>query len=385
MSIKNTRDNVRLKINIASYGGRNWLLDLARELEKNGHEVNFYSYLPTNRALKFGLKKECNRSYFILALPFLALLKFTHRANWALFLFHFCFDHFTAYYSGFCDVFIGQSPMHVYSLDYARKKYGATIILERGTSHVLEQIKALRQNPALKGKNPMPNMFLKRDLKGYELADYITVPSDVVRQSFILHSFSSARLFVNPFGVNLSQFKPTVLTKNNPFDLISVGQWCHRKGCDLLIEVCRKYRFTLLHVGSIVDIPFPLDENMKHIDSVEESSLINYYRMAKVFVLPSREEGLALVQPQALVCGLPIVCSKYTGGRDLKPYITDPKWILEMEEYSIGELVKCIYKALDLSKEQLGERSYSVGLESNLSWDAYGKRYNGFLKSISKI
>ena len=72
-----------MKINIASYGGRNWLLELARELDKQGHEVNFYSYLPSNRALKFGLKKECNCSYFVLALPFFFLL------------FLFSFSHFS--------------------------------------------------------------------------------------------------------------------------------------------------------------------------------------------------------------------------------------------------------------------------------------------------
>ena len=62
-----------MRINIASYGGRNWLLDLAKELDSHGHEVKFYSYLTTKRAVKFGLKKECNSSYFVLALPFLFL------------------------------------------------------------------------------------------------------------------------------------------------------------------------------------------------------------------------------------------------------------------------------------------------------------------------
>ena len=368
-----------MRINIASSGGRSHLLDLARELEKNGHDVKFYSYLPTKRAILFGLKKECNHSYFILALPFLALLKLTNRSHWTVFLFHYFFDHITAWISSPCDIFIGHSPMHVYSLQYARRKYGAKIIVERGTSHVLQQIKALKQNPALNGKNPMPNMFLKRDLKGYELADFVSVASDHVRQSFINNSYPSEKIYINPYGVSLSEFKPTVLSKNKFYDIIIVGQWCHRKGCDLIIEVCRRYKFSLLHVGSIVDIPFPSDKNMKHIDSVEQNQLINYYKMAKVFVLPSREEGLALVQPQALVCGLPIVCSKFTGGRDLKQFITDAKWIIEMEELSVEELAKCIHWALYLAKGQNGLRSFVNGIVKYLSWEAYGKRYNNFI------
>jgi UDP:flavonoid glycosyltransferase YjiC (YdhE family) len=40
-----------MKINIASFGGRSHLLDTARELEKFGHEVRFYSYVPSKRAI----------------------------------------------------------------------------------------------------------------------------------------------------------------------------------------------------------------------------------------------------------------------------------------------------------------------------------------------
>lgn len=45
-----------MRINIGSFGGRAHMLDLARELEKMGHNVKFYSYVPTSFAMKFGLK-----------------------------------------------------------------------------------------------------------------------------------------------------------------------------------------------------------------------------------------------------------------------------------------------------------------------------------------
>jgi glycosyltransferase involved in cell wall biosynthesis len=372
-----------MKINIASYGGRNWLLDLAKELDKHGHEVRFYSYLPHKRAEKFGLNKKNNYSYYVLSLPFLALLKITNRAHWALFIFHYFFDKYVACFSKPCDIFIGQSPMHVSALKSARSKYGAKIILERGTRHVHEQTKALKLNPALNGKNPMPDMFLKRDLLGYELADYITVPSNVVKDSFLLNFIDEKKIFVNPFGVNLKEFKPTVLDSQNSYDLIIVGQWSHRKGADLLTQVCNEYKFRLLHVGSIIDVEFPVNNNLfTHIDPVDQQQLINYYSKAKVFVLPSREEGLALVQPQALLCGLPIVCSEFTGGRDLRQFIKDPKWVIEMKSLAVDELAKCIYEAIELSMTQVGERSYSEGVSKFLSWEGYGNRYNEFLKNI---
>lgn len=46
-----------MKINILS-SGRFHVCDLARELARNGHDVKFYSFVPTKRAMKFGLPKE---------------------------------------------------------------------------------------------------------------------------------------------------------------------------------------------------------------------------------------------------------------------------------------------------------------------------------------
>ena len=371
-----------MRINIASGGGRSHLLDTAKELEKFGHQVRFYSYVPTKRAIKFGLKKECNRTYFILALPFLALLKLTKRANWALFIFHYLFDYFTAWYMQTCDVFIGHSPMHVYSLKYAKKKYNAIIIIERGTSHIFNYIKLLENNPALNGKKIMPEMFIKRDLSGYELADYISIPSEFSKKSFLKYGILNEKIFVNPYGVNLKQFKPTALDENDIYDLIIVGQWSYRKGCDMLTDVCKKYNFRLIHVGAIIDVPFPESSNMVHIDPVDEKELVKYYSKSRVFILPSREDGFGLVLPQAIACGLPIVCSKNTGGPDLKQLISDKKWIIEMEDLSVDDMGICIHNALELSKGQVGLRCYSEEISNYFSWDAYGKRYNDFLKNI---
>lgn len=63
-----------MKINILS-PGRFHVCDLARELARNGHNVKFYSFVPTKRAMKFGLPKECSASLFWPMSPFLMLPK----------------------------------------------------------------------------------------------------------------------------------------------------------------------------------------------------------------------------------------------------------------------------------------------------------------------
>ena len=69
---------MKTKINILS-PGRFHVLDLARELDKNGFDVKFYSFVPTKRAMRFGLPKHCSASIFVLMLPFLALCRIFNR------------------------------------------------------------------------------------------------------------------------------------------------------------------------------------------------------------------------------------------------------------------------------------------------------------------
>ena len=190
---------------------------------------------------------------------------------------------------------------------------------------------------------------------------------------------------MNNYGANLSFFHPTELASSNVYDVIFVGQWCYRKGCDMLIKAVEELGLKLLHVGCIVDVEFPHENNLfTHIDSVNEMDLLQYYQHARISIMPSREEGLSLVQPQALACGLPLVCSKYSGGRDLKKYLKDPSYILEMDDLTIEDIKKNILLALEKAKLLHGVRNL-LDDKGSLSFAAYGKRYDDFLKEIYYI
>src|SRR6516165_6010224 len=65
-SLNARRRNIRLRVGIAT-AGRFHLLDLARELDELGLDVQFYSYVPRKRAEKFGLPGRCH----VALLPFL--------------------------------------------------------------------------------------------------------------------------------------------------------------------------------------------------------------------------------------------------------------------------------------------------------------------------
>ena len=358
-----------MKINIAS-PGRFHVMDLARELDKQGFDVRFYSFVPDKRAVKFGLRKECNASLFLFMWPFLILQKF----------FPFCKiitikmqDWLTGLLMRHCDVLIAMSGNYVYTLKKA-KRNGAIVILERGSKHILEQKQILESIPSLKGKKPVPDINVKRELEGYDIEDYISIASQHVLRSFVERSFPIEKLFVNPYGVDLQDFRPEKVLKE--YDIVMIGGWNYRKGVDLLVEACKELGLSLLHVGGIGDMSFPKFDKFVHVDPVDQKKLRQFYNKGKVFVLPSREEGMAMVQMQAIACGLPIVCSMHTGGRDIGVLTGMRNWIFEMKEYSVEALKSEILKALEFSKT-----CDPAELElDNLSWEAYGQRYGEFLR-----
>lgn len=107
-----------------------------------------------------------------------------------------------------------------------------------------------------------------------------------------------------------------------------------------------------------------------------------YYNMAKISILPSRQDGFGLVLSQAMACGLPIVCTKDTGGEDLKQFLSDDKWIVVIEKTNAAELKAGILKALELYDELPEGYDYMKESRSELSWRGYGKRYADFLDNI---
>lgn len=364
-----------MKINIAS-PGRFHVMDLARELDRYGYDVRFYSFVPDKRALHFGLRKKCNVSLLVWMAPFLLLSR--------LFPIHLfksltikVQDYLTGILMRRCDIFIAMSGNYVYSLKKAKKK-GAIVILERGSKHILEQKRILESIPSLKGTKPVPDFNVKRELESYELADYVSIASQHVKRSFVERGYPVKKLFVNPYGVDLNDFHIEKITKE--YDVVMVGGWNYRKGVDLLVTACRELNLTLLHVGAIGDMPFPQDSKFIHIDPVDQKQLMHYYNKGRVFVLASREDGFGMVLSQALACGLPIVCSMHTGGRDIGELTGMKDWIFEMKQYTVEDLKVQILSALEFEKIC---NPTELRLD-RLSWGAYGKRYAEFLENVVK-
>lgn len=363
-----------MKINVLSSTSFH-VLPLAKELQRQGLDVRFYSYLPYTTTRKAGLKKGTAVSLLWLVAPLVFLLKILpYKKIRITMIINKLLDGYCCRYMRKADIVIALGSVYLNVLEKAKCNSSITI-LEWGSKHIIEQRKNLGIPDSLN------HDVLERELKSYEIADYIAVASQHVAYSFIKHGIPEKKLLVNPYGVDLAEFPPTQLDMEEQYDLIFVGGWRYEKGADLLIELCQNYGYSLLHVGRLVNMPFPEQNNMKHIASVPQSELTNYYKKAKVFVLPSRAEGLSLVQVQAIGSGLAVVCSKETGGSDLRKLIDDQRWILEMKELTVEELNRCVIEALKLTESQCGVRNYT-NME-NLTWKKYGERYAQNIQRIT--
>lgn len=358
-----------MKIVVASLG-RAHLLDCARELQKQGHDVIFFSITPSWRFNKYGLNKG-GKSLFKYAFLFYFMKRFIKK-EWTHRLYRFVLDELVCFFMPHCDVFICQSPNYVKALCLAKKKMHALTILDRGSTHIESFDRIARMYGDNVGHSAREK---KRDEGQYCQADYITVASDFVLKTFKDNGFDCSKIFVNPYGVRIDNFSPLNVEKK--YDCIFVGQWCKLKGCEMLIEYfSRNPNLKFIHVGSIGNIKFPQLNNMTHIDAIPEKELVKYYNISKIFVFPSYNDGYGLVLNQAAACGLPIVCSQNCGGASLKRIIADPSSVFIMNDFSIEALNNCVMEAINYTVETV--KSYE------LTWEAYGKRYDRFLKKVKQ-
>jgi starch synthase len=306
----------KFRVGIAT-SGRFHLLDLARELEALGSEVRFYSYVPRKRAEAFGLPPRCHVALLPFLFPLVALERilpwlFPRTVErflcWAL-------DIVTILRMQRCDVFICMSGIYLQAPRFAKWRYGAGVILHRGSRHILSQSEILA---ALPGAQQVTPFAIHRELLGYQLADRISVPSKHVMESFALWPECAYKLCVSPYGVDLNQFPLDTRTLPQQPTVLFVGNWSYQKGVDVLTEALGKLDgVRLIHVGALVDAPFPHHSRFVHHEPVAQSELSVFYRAAHVFVLASRQDGFGMVLCQALASGLPVVCTDRTGGSDL--------------------------------------------------------------------
>jgi alpha-maltose-1-phosphate synthase len=290
------------------------------------------------------------------------------------------FDRWAASRLGEPSVVNGLSGFATQTLARASAR-GVTVFCDRGSWHILEQQQVMDEEADRIGVPPVPfdPFMVDRELREYDLADRILVPSETARQSFVRRGMNPDQVVKVPYGVDVSAFSVPV-GKRCPGAIISVAAVGLRKGHHHLMAAFRMLRTrhaSLTLVGPIApgwDRRLGLDQpRVRATGAVKRAQVIEELQRASVFVLTSIEEGLALVIAQAMACGLPVVATEATGAREL---ITDG-----VEGLLVS--ASCEHQALAEAMDSLlsePSRAEAMGtaarrkVESLGGWEEYGRR-----------
>lgn len=315
-------------------GGRFHAFDLAYQLQKRKIFFQLITSYPRFIIKKYNIKLNNTKTIVIkeflkrLFDKFFFIKKIFDYDYWLSFYFSKRAANLINYKK--TDIIIGWSGFSYYSFKNA-EKYDCIRVLERGSSHILHQVEILNEEyKKLNLKTNLPSKkTIETELKEYQLADYISVPSEFARKSFLDRGFSKKKIIKVPYGVNLENFKPRLkndLLEKKNFTIISTGSISVRKGSIYLLKAFTELNLPdsqLIFVGPIdnefkkILSKFSLIKNVKFYKKQPQNKLCSFYNKADIFVLFSVEEGLSMVQAQAMACGLPVICTYNTGGSEI--------------------------------------------------------------------
>jgi glycosyltransferase involved in cell wall biosynthesis len=171
-------------------------------------------------------------------------------------------------------------------------------------------------------REPEEKLFRKEE--ELRLADRITCPSQFVFDSIPLKIRQKTPCQISPFG---SPPCETVVFersyKSDVLKLLFVGSMSQRKGLADLFEAMKLLHGEPISLSILGQPSMPLDFYRKQFSEFDyypactNSKVREIMQQHDVLVLPSIVEGRALVQQEALSCGLPIIITPNTGGEDL--------------------------------------------------------------------
>ncbi|NYF80688.1 glycosyltransferase family 4 protein [Granulicella arctica] len=370
--------------------------ELAHQLHKRNHLQKIYSTWPWARLKREGLPRSLvgcfplihttdyllGRTRFYPAAVSAVMNSWNARG----------FDWWTRSVIQPCDAFIAISGAGLLTGAKVQAN-GGKFICDRGSTHQRYQENLLAEEyRRWNAPQPLSKPHIAvREEAIYARADAITVPSSVAKRSFIQMGIPAEKVHVIPYGVRLDQFARTVEPPTDSFEVLFAGQVSLRKGIPYLLEAFSRLKHPkkrLTVVGSVQDDVRGLlgklpQEHVTFTGSIPQAELAKKMSASHLLMLTSVEEGLALVQGQAMACGCPVLATTATGAEDL---FTDG-----VEGFIVAD------RDVDALAARLQEIADDPALQSRLSeaallrvkslggWDRYGEIWDRLLHGLTGL
>jgi glycosyltransferase involved in cell wall biosynthesis len=257
-----------------------------------------------------------------MGLPSRALRKLAtfDASGWVWYLQSLLFDAWASRQLEQADLFHAWGNYGLSSLRRA-KEMGMVTVVKRASSHPLYQARLLKEEYARWGiAFRTPQATLRRGVIEMEEADYVLIPSDFVRRSFVEEGFPERRLLQAAFGADTTRFRPAEERGSHPLRVLFVGQIGIRKGVPYLLEAWRQLEWRDAELWLVGRAEADFGPLLARWDGLPGVKLVGHvpdpvamYQQADLFAFPSIEEGSALVTYEALACGLPVVTTPNAG------------------------------------------------------------------------
>jgi alpha-maltose-1-phosphate synthase len=368
--------------------------ELAHQLHRRNHLQKIYSTWPWAR-----LKREGLPHSLVSCFPLLHTTDYLlHRAGlhsqrlssklnaWTA----LSFDRWTNNRIPPCDAFIAISGAGLLTGRKVQAN-GGIFICDRGSTHQRYQDTIVAEEHR-RWNVPQPLSkphITQREEEIYAAADAITVPSTVAKRSFLQMGIAPEKVHVIPYGVRLDHFTRTEEPPQNSFEVLFAGQVSVRKGIPYLLHAFNRLKHPnkrLTIVGAIQDNMRPLlatlsTDNVVFTGSLPQPQLAKKMSTSHLLVLASVEEGLALVQGQAMACGCPVLATTATGAEDL---FTDGEQGFIVPDRDIDALSERMQQIADDPALQRKLSEAALLRVKNLGgWDQCGETWDRLLHQLT--
>jgi len=312
--------------------GKFHTFDLARELHAHGALQAIFTGYPRFKLQNEQLPRHLVHCFPWVHAPYMGLprrsLLGTRMNQWWEYVDRITLDGYVSVRMPKCDVFVGLSGSALRSGRTASGR-GAKVVCDRGSTHIRVQDRLLREEHALWGLpfGGIDPRVIEREEAEYAAADCITVPSTFNAQSFLDSGVPAAKIRRISYGVNLERFHPTTPPDSSRFDVLFAGGMSVRKGLPYLLMAYRELRHPQksLSLAGAPDLAFIeflkrhslWPEGVRILGHLSQDRLRDTMSRSHALVMPSIEEGMAMVQAQAMACGCPVIGTEHTGASDL--------------------------------------------------------------------
>lgn len=281
--------------------------------------------------------------------------------------------------------------VHVWPLGALRTlevaaKLGIPTVLERPNAHTRFAYEVVRKECERLGvalpeghEHAYNEEILKREEAEYELASVLLCPSAFVARTFTERGFAPTRLARHQYGFDDRVYHPAPMARSRKpgLDLLFVGGCAPRKGLHFALEawLCSpasaegKFRIAGAFVPGYAEhlgpmLAHPSVEVLGH-----RSDVADLMRASDILILPSIEEGSALVTSEARGSGCVLLVSDAAGA--VCEHMTDALVHPAGDVATLREHIDLLHTDRSLLKRLRG--SSLCGREA-ITWDAAGRR-----------